>query len=116
MSTVQRSTLNITAMLIAFALVWILAAAMYALARWEIPEKNHDLMVVVVTAITTNVGTVIAFFFGSSVQNKQQADAISAMADTAAKSVSAALPPTADKSIKIDPGQTAEVKATEPTS
>jgi len=87
MNDKQRLTLNITAGIIAVSLVVILAAATWALSKWEIPDKNHDLMVVLVTAVTQLVGMVVAFFFGSSSSNKSKDDSITTLATVAAASV-----------------------------
>ncbi len=57
----------------------------------------------------------VAFFIGGSVTSRKKDDAINTQASTIAKAQDALAPlGVADKTINLDPGQTASVNATDP--
>ena len=108
----SQTTLNFTGSLLAVMLVTTLAGALFLVSKIDIPQPNHDLLLVVVTAIVSNVGNIINYFFGSSVNNKKLADTVASQAQTIGQAQNA-LTPDAGKTVTIDSGQTATVKASE---
>lgn len=110
-----RKLLNRTGACVAAALFIILAGAMYALTTHEIPEKNHDLLVVLVTAVAQLVSLVVGYFFGSSAGNKAKDDAIATQSETI-KAAQAALPPLAGATpaVTLPAGDSVTIKADEP--
>jgi len=87
--TNNRVMLNRTGAVVAVMVVLILGASIGALVNFNIPQDNHDILLVLVTAVATNVTAIVAYFFGSSVGTARQGEIISKMADTAAAAQSA---------------------------
>lgn len=94
MNSFSRDFLNITGALLALALVVLLGLAMRALLIAPVPASNHDVLLIVLTVLSTNITAIVAFYFGSSASNKKQADTINAQANTIA-SAAAPQPSTA---------------------
>ena len=115
-STNTQKTLNITGAVVAVLLVLILAAGIGSLVKVDIPQNNHDILLVLITAVATNVGQIISFFFGSSSGAKAKDDAIQTLSNTAAAAQAALVPVSSpdNKNVQIEPGQTAKFSATEP--
>lgn len=113
--TSPQTALNLTGSVVAILLVLFLGTGVAALTMLEIPQANHDIILVLITAIAANVGNIINFFFGSSVNNKKLADTANMQAQTIASAQAALAPlvPTDPKTVTIQPGQSAKVNATE---
>jgi hypothetical protein len=79
----NREALNLAGAFVAAGLICILAFVTWALVFRAIPDSNANTLTLVIGTLSANVGLVVGFFFGSSVTNKKQTDAIEAMAKTA---------------------------------
>lgn len=113
MSSVHpREWLNVAGSLIAFAMICLLGGTLMALIRLEVPQANRDALMVVIGILSSNVGTIINFFFGSSATNKKQAETIDKQAATIQEAQSA-LAPLADTkpTVQLAPGEVATVAA-----
>lgn len=109
----SRKLLNWTGSGLTAALVVIFGGTIAGLMRVEIPEKNHDIILILITTGANALLAVVSYFFGSSSSTRTKDDTIAAQASTIATTVPA-VTPTADKTINLDPGQTASVNATDP--
>lgn len=101
----KREALNVAGAFVAAGLICILGFVTWALVFAEVPDANQNALTLLIGILSANVGVVVGFFFGSSVTNKKQTDAIEAMAKTA----QTAATPTPDVTLK--PGDTATVAA-----
>jgi hypothetical protein len=111
-TTSNQRMLNLTGAAVAIMLVWILAGGIYLLATRDIPEKNHDILLVLITSVASSVSLVIGYFFGSSSGNKAKDDALNTAISTAAKAQDALAPlVTPDKVIPIKANETVAVHA-----
>ena len=115
----NRRLLNRTGAGVAGALMLILGLSIVALMLAEIPEKNHDIILILVTTVANAILAIVSYFFGTSLGNTQQRDIMATQATTAAKiadtaAVVARGASGADKTMNVDPGQTATVHANEP--
>lgn len=109
MKFTPQESLNIAGAFIACALVSILAFITWALVYRAIPNSNNNSLTLLIGILSSNVGMVVGYFFGSSVNNKKQTEAIAAMAETA-KTAGTAL--TADTgTINLKPGEVATATA-----
>jgi len=88
----QRS-INLAGSLVGLGLVGVLSFIAWALVYHEIPDKNSAGFSTLLGIISGNVGLVVGFYFGSSANNRKQAETISTLANTAAAQTKAA-PPT----------------------
>lgn len=109
----NRRMLNRTGAIVAILTVTILGASIGALVHFEIPTDNHDILLVLVTAVATNVTAIVAYFFGSSVGTTRQGEIISTLANTA-QAAQAALAPTSEKVVPLAPSESVTVKADVP--
>lgn len=89
----NRKMLNRTGAVVAVLVVLTLGISIGALVHFDIPEKNHDILLVLVTAVATNVTAIVAYFFGSSIGTSRQGEIINTMANTAAAAQTAAVLP-----------------------
>jgi hypothetical protein len=80
----SRRLLNRTGAIVAVLVVLILGISIGALVHFDIPKDNHDILLVLVTAVATNVTAIVAYFFGSSIGTARQGEIISTLANTAA--------------------------------
>lgn len=78
-----REVLNVAGSLIGVAMVSLLGFALWALFYLEVPSPNKDVLLVVIGILSTKVGTVVDFFYGSSSTTKKQAETIDTLAKTA---------------------------------
>lgn len=106
--TAQES-LNLAGSFVASALVSILAFIAWALVFKEIPQRNDNSLTLLIGILSSNIGLVVGFFFGSSLNSKKQTEAIADMAKTA-QAAGAALP---GGVIDLKPGESATATATE---
>lgn len=109
-----REWLNVAGSFIAFAMICLLGGTLLALVRLEVPQPNRDALMVVIGILSSNVGTIINFFFGSSATNKKQAETIDKQASTIQEAQSALAPLAESKpAVTLEPGESATVKATD---
>lgn len=106
-----QHTLNAAGYAVAIVLCILLGFALFALVRFDVRPTNHDILLVVITFLTTKISTIVDFFYGGSAASKQQQSAIANLANTV-NSAQAALSPTPDVTLK--PGDTATVSAEQP--
>jgi hypothetical protein len=118
MSTTQtpdtaRKVLNGTGAVVAVLVVLILGVSIGALVHFDIPKDNHDILLVLVTAVATNVTAIVAYFFGSSIGTARQGEIIGTMAATAAAAQDKlpSIPGAPDKTIPLKPDESVVVKA-----
>lgn len=72
----QREILNLAGAVVAAALVGLLFFIAWAFIFREMPANNREPMLMLLAIVSTNVGQVVGFFFGSSYGAKKQADTI----------------------------------------
>src|SRR5690606_10585763 len=106
MREARQAFLNLTGGIIGFSLVAILGFR----ARWSvdrpIPEEAESTVNVLRGSLSTQVGMVVGFYFGSSVASKRQTETIDKLAETA-QAAQAALPTNGKPDVVIERGQTA---------
>jgi len=78
-----RETLNMTGGVVAVLLTLALWFLLYALVFIKVPEENQNALLLVIGILSTNVTSIVAFYFGSSLGAKKATDTIATMADTA---------------------------------
>lgn len=109
-----KDAVNYSGAVIGILLVGILAFLSWALVYVEVPDKNETAMNVLLGILSTQVGIVIGFHFGSSVNNKRLTDATASQAETI-KAAQAALAPVVDTTvIPVAAGEQVTVKADAP--
>jgi hypothetical protein len=109
-----KDAVNYSGAVIGILLVGILAFLSWALVYVEVPDKNETAMNVLLGILSTQVGIVIGFHFGSSVNNKRLTDATASQAETI-KAAQAALAPVVDTTvIPVASGEQVTVKADDP--
>lgn len=109
--TDRRDTLNIAGSLVALGLIANLSFVTWALVFIAIPEQNQNALTFLLGNLSTFVGMVVGFFFGSSFTNKKQAETIDKQAATIQEAQSALAPATPDPTVNLAPGEKAVVKA-----
>lgn len=109
--SLRQESLNIAGALIGVLLVSILAFLAWALVFVTVPAENETAMNVLLGILSTQVGIVVGFYFGSSMASKRQADTIDKQADTIKAATQAAMPAPA---IPLAPGDSVTVEASEP--
>jgi predicted CDP-diglyceride synthetase/phosphatidate cytidylyltransferase len=87
MTAAATTTLNKVGSAVAIIMTLMLGAAIGMLSQLDIPQANHDLLLVLATALATNVTQIVSYFFGSSSNNKSKDDTIAAQAATIATTV-----------------------------
>lgn len=107
-----QESLNLAGSFVACGLISILAFITWALVYVAIPDANANALTLLIGILSANVGMVVGYFFGSSVNNKKQTEAIADMAKTA-HAAGAALPGPDGASITLPVGAAATVQATE---
>lgn len=110
MREARQAFLNLTGGIIGFSLVAILGFMAWSLVYRAIPEENESTLNVLLGILSTQVGMVVGFYFGSSVASKRQTETIDKLAETA-QAAQAALPTNGKPNVVIEPGQTATVSA-----
>lgn len=80
----SRLALNITGTLVAMLVVSLFGGAIFALVKVEIPAANQNALLVLLGALTSQVTSIVQYFFGSSSSDKSKNDTISKLTDTAA--------------------------------
>lgn len=84
-----RDLLNVTASIVGIGLVILLGFVTWALIYHAIPEDNQTAFNLLIGILSTNVGLVVGFFFGSSMANRKQQDISTSQAATIATQASA---------------------------
>jgi len=113
-SDASRKLLNRTGASVAILLVLLLGVNLLALMRFDIPEKNHDIILILVTTIANSIIAVVGYFFGSSVDRTRQGEIIATQASTiaAAQSALPAVPGApATSTVTLKPEEKVVVKA-----
>lgn len=111
----NRRLLNRTGASVAGALILILGASMYFLMMYEIPEKNHDIILILITTVANAIIAIVSYFFGSSASNRAQGEIIATQAQTIATAQDKLAPVAGapDKTVPLAAGETVAVKADE---
>lgn len=108
-------TMALAGAFIAAGLISILGFVTWALVFREIPGANANAFTLLIGILSTNVGTLVGFYFGASYANnrKEQANAaaLETMAKTAQVAGAALTPPS--EGITLPPGASAAVTATD---
>lgn len=115
MISFKHDTLNAAGAVIGVLLVGVLAFLAWALVYVRVPSENETAMNVLLGILSTQVGIVVGFFFGSSVSTKKQTDTIDKLADTAKAVQAAASTAAPEPSIPLAPGDTVRVTAEQPS-
>lgn len=105
----RQEFLNLAGGIIACGLVVILAFLTWALVMREIPEANREPLLLLVGGLFTQIGVVVAFYFGSSATNKRQTETVEKAVDMAVKAQEAANP--SPPAVTLAPGEKATVAA-----
>lgn len=101
----NREALNITGGILAVLLALSLIFLLYALVYVEVPDKNQNALLIVIGILSTNITSIVGFFFGSSVTNKRQAETIDTLANKT--------PTPKSHDVRLEPGQQVQVKGVE---
>lgn len=80
----QRSAMNVAGGILGMTLVGLLFFLAWAFIFRELPANNREPMLMLLGIVSTNVGQVVGFYFGSSWANKKQADTIDTLSKVAA--------------------------------
>lgn len=107
----RQLALNVSGGCLVIATLGFLAYLCWGLLNKEIAMNNKDAMMLVLGVFLAKYSDLIAFFYGSSQTNKRQADTIDKLASTAQVAQDALTPP--QPTVRLDPGESATVKATE---
>lgn len=73
----SRETL--TAAIVAVGLIATLACVTAALIFLRVPDGNEQALLLLIGALSANVGSVVGYFFGSSSSSRAKDDTISAL-------------------------------------
>ena len=103
----NREMLNITGGILAIVLAAALAFLLYALVYVEVPDKNQNALLIVIGILSTNITSIVGFFFGSSVGSKKQQDTISTLVEKAP------VPKSAQTDVKVGVGDHVKVTGVE---
>lgn len=107
-----RTGINWAGMAIVNALTLMLAFCLWALVTREVPAANKEAFLILIGVLARDFGTVVGWFFGGSLTNRQQTETIDKQA-TAIQEAQSALTPSRP-SVTIQPGESATIKATDP--
>jgi len=73
---IPKEVLNLAGGLIAFCLIGLLSFISWAFVFIAMPDANREPMLMLLGIISTNVGQVVGFFFGTSYGSQKKTDAI----------------------------------------
>lgn len=76
--------------IVAIALIALLGGALYALFRIQVPDANHDVLLVVIGMLTGSVATIVNYFYGSSKSDARKDTALASLAGAQQQSQSPA--------------------------
>lgn len=107
-----RETLNMTGGLIAVGLTMALWFLLYALVYVKVPDENQNALLIVIGILSTNITSIVAFYFGSSLGAKKQSETIDTLANTAntAANTAATVAGTRPGTVELQPGQNVKVE------
>jgi type IV secretory pathway VirB3-like protein len=88
-----QQTMNRTGAFVAAAMTLLLGFTIYAMIYEAIPEQNQNALLVLIGALTTNVTSIVSFYYGASSGTRQKDATIQTLSSTAA-TAQAALTPT----------------------
>lgn len=108
----QQDVLNWTGAIVAVGLIAILGFMTWALVMRQVPDENQNALLLLIGNLTGLIGIVVAFYFGSSSQQKKQADTINTLAETAKTAGTALATNASPDAITLKPGESANVAAT----
>jgi hypothetical protein len=116
MADVQDNrALNLAGASIGFGVLLMMAGVGYVLAYVNIPKENAQLFSTYLGLLGIQFGLVIGFFFGSSLNNKKQSEALATAANNtqtlAQKIPDASNSRDDDKSVTLAAGESAKVTA-----
>jgi uncharacterized membrane protein len=94
----RKDWINIAGAAIAVGLVVNLAALTLAVIFVELKTANENILMFLAGGLLTQVTNIVQWFFGSSSENKKQAETISTLAATA-QTAQAALTPSVDTTV-----------------
>lgn len=106
----HRTALNVSGGLLVVATVAFLGYFSWGILNKEIPVSNRDAVMLVLGGLLAKYSDLISFFFGSSHTNKQQAETLDKMAETARTVSQAAVP---SPSMTVSPGEQVTVEGKE---
>lgn len=99
----RKDWINIAGAAIAVGLVVNLAGLTIAVIFVELKTANENILMFLAGGLLTQVTNIVQWFFGSSSENKKQAETISTLAATA-QTAQAALTPAAVDTVTLGPG------------
>jgi hypothetical protein len=103
-----RETLNVTGGMLAVLLTLALWFLLYALVYIKVPDENQNALLIVIGILSTNLTSIVAFYFGSSVGAKRQSETIDTLANTAHKAM-----PHRKGHMTVEPGKHIDVEGVE---
>lgn len=114
----QQTSLNFAGAFIGIGVLGMMAGVGYVLAFVQIPQQNAQLFSTYLGLLGIQFGIVIGFFFGSSLNNKRQSEALATSASNTA-ALAAKIPDAVspgEKDVTLASGETAKVKAKDKTT
>ena len=111
--TEKSDTLNVAGAIVAVGLIANLSFVTWALVFIAIPPENQNALTFLLGNLSTFVGMVVAFYYGSSITNKRQAETIDKQASTIQEAQSALAPINPVPAANLAPGESVVVKAQE---
>lgn len=108
----RQDLLNLAGSGIAIGLVSILGFMAWALVYVAIPADNREPLLMLLGILSTQVGIVVGFYFGTSSQARKQADTADKAMDIAKQATHAALPNTTPD-VTLKSGQSVNVEASD---
>lgn len=73
---IPRGAINLTGGAIALLLVALLMFLSWALIFRELPANNREAVLMLLGIVSTNVGTVVAWYYGTSYGSQKKSEAI----------------------------------------
>jgi hypothetical protein len=113
MADTSQTSINATGAIIGVGMLILVALLEYVIGFRTIPDGNKELLSTMLGLLGNGLAVVVGFYFGSSANNKKLADTNNVQAQTI-NAAQAALAPVSDKTLNIEPGQTASVTAKDP--
>lgn len=116
---VQRDTINMMGGIIGIILSMILSFMVWALIFHEIPDKNAQALLILIGCVTTNITSIVGFYYGSSYLAKKSSEAAVTGAQTnatLAQAVTSALESTPPQDGKGEVVASATVTIPRPTT
>lgn len=108
---IDRHTLNLVGGVIAVGLVMNLIILTLALIFLKMPGENKDPFMLLLGGLLTQVSSIVAFFFGSSVGSRQQSETINTMAEATKTALVTPVAPITENTITLEPDEAVNVQA-----